>query len=194
MAVKKRRFNQFYLLFVVILISIITMAIYYHSKYLQLLTTNSSYSTYITSNNLIINLPLLIFQIGFNKCGTTSLFRLFQNNNISGLHWYHGYLYKKMFKRYLNHEPVLTDFINNYTYYTYYSDFGTYIYNEIFQTNNEYEAKLFINKPDIGTTWYQILCNDYPEQEYNKFFILNIRNVNYLFLFIFLFVSIYKVR
>lgn len=31
-----------------------------------------------------------IFQIGFNKCGTRSMYQFFRNNNIPSMHWAHG--------------------------------------------------------------------------------------------------------
>jgi hypothetical protein len=50
-----------------------------------------------------------VFQIGFNKCGTRSLYRLFADNSIPSLHWHtdQGKIAKKMLINFLNGEYII---------------------------------------------------------------------------------------
>ena len=44
------------------------------------------------------NNKLLIFQIGFNKCGTRSLYHFFKDNGIPSIHYDGGKIAKSMFQ------------------------------------------------------------------------------------------------
>ena len=127
------------------------------------------------------SLPYLIFQIGFNKCGTTSLLQLFKKNNIKSIHYFHYQLHLKMRKRYINKELILSDF--QPFGYKFYADFSVYIYDEqlelILPLTTFNRTKYMLSKPDLYMTFYNAFYNDYPETDYNLFFILNIRNVNH---------------
>ncbi len=48
-----------------------------------------------------------IFQIGFNRCGTASLSRFFQNNNIKSIHWNRGVLASSIHENYLRGLPLI---------------------------------------------------------------------------------------
>eukprot|EP01083_Nonionella_stella_P267092 902631_1 len=139
-------------------------------------------STNMHTNDSLVstkNKPKLIFQIGFNKCGTTTLFQFFLLNSIPSMHFnwrpksdsqFRGTLSQNMFDQYLQNKPLLERFINDTVFY---ADFGVYI-----QPNQDDDI-LFLNESyQIGAyrTWYKILNEQYPE--YEKLFILNIRNVN----------------
>lgn len=58
-----------------------------------------------------------IFQIGFNKCGTKSLNRLFKNNDIKGLHFEKGELAISIKNRMDKGEDPIADH-KEYTYFT----------------------------------------------------------------------------
>jgi hypothetical protein len=51
-----------------------------------------------------------IFQIGFNRCGTTTLFSFFQRNKISSVHWDGGRLAKCFRQRKQNGEDPFRDY------------------------------------------------------------------------------------
>ena len=48
-----------------------------------------------------------IFQIGFNKCGTRTLFNLFKENGIPSVHYDRGLLATSIYKNYLNNNPLI---------------------------------------------------------------------------------------
>lgn len=112
--------------------------------------------------------PFLIFQIGFNKCGTTSLYEFFNLNQIPGIHW----MVKKkrlaniMFDNYMNNKLVLGKLpIKKFMYF---GDFEVFIKDGYFNFN-------FLNitfKYGAYREWYKILNIEYPNSKY----ILNIRN------------------
>eukprot|EP01084_Bolivina_argentea_P042923 79121_1 len=121
--------------------------------------------------------PFYIFQIGFNKCGVTSLYRFFMDNGIPSIQYrinqsdeYSEMLTDIMFDRYKKSIPILP---YNGTKYMYYGDFGEYILNG----SHDFDI-LYLNDNNINNnnqTWYKILLKQYPR---NSKFILNIRNVN----------------
>ena len=51
-----------------------------------------------------------IFQIGFNKCGTTTIHRYLKRNGISSIHWDHGYLAQRMFENLRHGDKLLTGY------------------------------------------------------------------------------------
>eukprot|EP01084_Bolivina_argentea_P269193 457437_1 len=129
----------------------------------------------------------LIFQIGWNKCGTTSLYHFMQSNNIPSIHntecKFHfdlsnNYLYlnKFMLDNYRNNRSVLP--LECTDYFQFYSDFGTELsghYNTIKQTVLQKQSVLNNNLYNKWIkTWYKIFTAEFPNSKY----ILNIRNVN----------------
>lgn len=53
--------------------------------------------------------PIKIFQIGFNKCGTTTLCDFFNANGIPSLHWDHGKMAISIYMNYVLHQPLISD-------------------------------------------------------------------------------------
>lgn len=92
-----------------------------------------------------------IFQIGFNKCGTTSLHNFFLNNRLKSIHWDNGRLAKKMKLNFDSGLPILT----GYEKYDCFTDMES-------QSDNIF----------IYLTHYKELDRQYPGSK----FILNIRN------------------
>eukprot|EP01084_Bolivina_argentea_P151473 264372_1 len=111
--------------------------------------------------------PLYIFLIGFNKCGTRTLFRFFLKNRIPSIHWTypdHNFNYTLpdiMTNLYLKNESFFSS--NLFNQYMFYSDFGVY--------------PGYPTIHNFTIPWYKILLNKYPSV--NIKFILNIRNVNH---------------
>ena len=120
--------------------------------------------------------PFYIFQIGFNKAGTTSLYQFFIHNNIPSISY-------KINQSNIE-EPQLSD-IMYYQYYNnnksnilpfngtkfmYYGDFGEYLING----SHDFDILCIENNRNC-IPWYKILLNKYPN---NSIFILNIRNIN----------------
>lgn len=100
-----------------------------------------------------------IFQIGFNRCGTTSLYKFFQNsctNNLKCIHWDDGNIAKTIFKNNINGDPPLHE--SKYFLYNFISDMEANIDDKIY-----YFA--FLDS-------YKLLDTYYP----NSKFILNTRN------------------
>ena len=164
-------FNRFIKpLNIFILCSVILFIYYWMDVYIIAINITSNFHLpYIQQIN-----ELLIFQIGFNKCGTTTLADLFEANGIRSMHFTWKLsgrdkdLSKKMFDSHLHNRPILWK-LNS----TYFGDFG------VFATNLQDGDILFLNdnyKVGEYRTWYEILDNQYLE--YTKLYILNIRNVN----------------
>lgn len=102
-----------------------------------------------------------IFQIGFNKCGTASLFVLFQHFTktlIPCVHWDNGKLALSMENNWYKNKPILSDYEN----VTFFSDMECVYY------NNHYANIVEAYK------YYIILDQQYP----NSKFILNTRDIN----------------
>ena len=95
-----------------------------------------------------------IFQIGFNKCGTTSFFKLFKQNGIPSVHYDNGELANTIYNNYINKKPLLD---SKYKKKVFFSDMEN-IYNP---------NKLLY----IARDYYKQLDREYP----NSKFILNIR-------------------
>jgi hypothetical protein len=58
-----------------------------------------------------------IFQIGFNKCGTGNLYKLFKESGYNSVHWYKGKLAKTIKFNYDNNIKIL-DGIDNFIFYS----------------------------------------------------------------------------
>jgi len=95
-----------------------------------------------------------IFQIGFNRCGTTSLYELFKKNGYNSIHWANGELAKTLLNNKNNNLPLLTD-INDYVFY---SDMEFVSSNQIIE----------------GYKMFDLLDKQYPGSK----FILNTRSVD----------------
>jgi hypothetical protein len=101
-----------------------------------------------------------IFQIGFNKCGTTSFYFLFKTIRpiIKSIHWDFGRLAHTIHKNYIKEKPLLS----GYEDYDFYSDMEGTIDEDI-------------NSPMIYAhkEYYKDLDKQYPDSK----FILNTRDV-----------------
>jgi hypothetical protein len=95
-----------------------------------------------------------IFQIGFNRCGTGSLYNFFKENGFNSIHWDKGEIAKKIEFNHKKNSLLLED-IDNYEFY---SDME------------------FVSNYKIIESYkmYEILDKQYP----NSLFILNTRDKN----------------
>jgi cytidyltransferase-like protein len=93
-----------------------------------------------------------IFQIGFNKCGTTSIHQFFLNNNIESIHWEGGKIANEIIKNQSTDNPL-----GSYSKYKVFTDFEN-------PYNNYY--------PNL--THYKLLNEKYPD----SIFILNVRDID----------------
>jgi hypothetical protein len=94
-----------------------------------------------------------IFQIGFNKCGTVSIYHFFTENGLKCVHWDMGMLANTIQKNHKNNEPLLT----GYEKYVVFTDM------------ENVHQNLFTH-----ITYYKELDIQYP----NSKFILNIRPID----------------
>ena len=97
------------------------------------------------------------FQIGFNKCGTRTIFRFFNNNGIPSVHYDGGRIAGSMFRHFNRKEPLID---NRYKGIIYFGDM------EIIHRNGK---PLYVG-PDL----FRYLDREYP----NSKFILNTRDRN----------------
>ena len=97
-----------------------------------------------------------IFQIGFNKSGTGSIYSFFKMNGIKSIHWDDGLLSKKMKENSLGKKPLLT----GYEEYQFFSDME--------HKNDDEEFFYSYQK------FFKDLDNQYPE----SIFILNYRDID----------------
>jgi hypothetical protein len=97
---------------------------------------------------------LLIFQIGFNKCGTRSLYNFFSKNGIPSLHWEKGQIARSMFKNSRQGKKLISSCYRKINFFSDMEDIN----------NNSlcYVAQDLFKK----------LAEQYP----NAYFILNTRN------------------
>ena len=122
-----------------------------------------------------------LFQIGFNKCGTTSLYRFFLDNEVPSVSYKLNQsneaaltLSDIMFDRYNDGLPVLP---YNGTKYVYYGDFGEYVLNgshdlDVLFIDDDDDDE---NESNQNKTWYKVLSSQYAS---SSIFILNVRNIN----------------
>jgi hypothetical protein len=102
-----------------------------------------------------------IFQIGFNKCGTSSLYRLFSEYtepNIRSVHWDYGRLALSMYNNLKKGRPMLFD----YQGFQFFSDMEAFVHDE----KSWKYYYLFKN--------FDIIDTQYP----NSKFILNTRPIS----------------
>ena len=104
--------------------------------------------------SLASRLPIKIFQIGFNKCGTRTIHRYLARNGVRSLHWDAGRLAKRMYANLAEGRELLAGYeeFDAFTDMEYLDEFGT-TYLE-------------------GYKLYPHLAAQYP----NAVFILNTRN------------------
>lgn len=95
-----------------------------------------------------------IFQIGFNRCGTLSLFRFFTSNEVPSVHWMGGNLARRMHKNKRRNQPLLEEISE----YVFYSDMEYVGAKEIIEAYK----------------YYKTLDEQYPDSK----FILNTRDKN----------------
>ncbi|AWF80106.1 hypothetical protein BTJ40_04335 [Microbulbifer sp. A4B17] len=88
-----------------------------------------------------------IFQIGFNKCGTTSLNHFFLRNGYKAVHWDYGNLALKLEENFLHGRPLLSE----YEEYSFFSDMELvsnrclYAFEKFYQElDRQYPGSLFI--------------------------------------------------
>lgn len=103
-----------------------------------------------------------IFQIGFNKCGTSSIHSLFEkytSPKVRSIHWKKGLLAKSMFNNMQMNRQLLSD---EYSEYDVFTDMESiFVEGGQLQIIHMYE-------------YFRILDNQYP----NSKFIFNIRNID----------------
>lgn len=107
------------------------------------------YNAYRNSKN-----KLRVFQIGFNKCGTRSLFHLFKDSGLPSVHYDGGRIANTMFRHHRNKRPLIDIRYRNTVFF---SDMEN-----VFQENPLY----------VSQHLYKKLDKQYP----NSRFILNIRD------------------
>jgi hypothetical protein len=98
--------------------------------------------------------PFKIFQIGFHKCGTTTLAKFFSRNGIASIQNAHGDLALYIYNNYQNNQPLMLHPLRNYTAY-----FDMYYINSNPQI-------------DVGMDFFKELDKQYPGSK----FILNTRD------------------
>ncbi len=96
-----------------------------------------------------------IFAIGFNKCGTRSLFQFFKKNGIPSVHYDGGRIAGSMFRHFNNARPLIDI---RYRKKVFFADMEN-----IYQPGSPLYA---------GQYFYQLLAREYP----NSVFILNTRD------------------
>jgi len=100
-----------------------------------------------------------IFQIGFNRCGTVSLWKYFENQGIKAVHWENGNLARSMYHQHKRGAKLLS----NYPDTVFFSDM---------------ESDMMLEgKPSwlyAHVDYYKVLDMHYPESK----FILNTRNID----------------
>ena len=76
-----------------------------------------------------IDREMNIFQIGFNKCGTSTLHRYLRANGVKSVHWNEGRLAQRMFANLANGDKLLTGYecFEAFTDMEYLSRAGTYL-------------------------------------------------------------------
>jgi len=79
--------------------------------------------------DLPVRLPMKIFQIGFNKCGTSTIHHYLQSNGISSVHWDRGRLAQRMFANLADGLDLLAGYeqFDAFTDMEYLDDAGTYL-------------------------------------------------------------------
>ena len=118
-----------------------------------------------------------IFQIGFNRCGTTTLIRFFQANGLKSLHWGRGSIAAGIEAAYLEGKPLLS-----------YTD-GYFVYGDMEFVEVESESKKILKKKPFRRLYKNLSKNKFiPIYAFERFreldkqypgsrFILNTRNV-----------------
>jgi hypothetical protein len=96
-----------------------------------------------------------LFVIGYNKTGTTSVHRLFQQNGLMSVHWDEGKLTKIMLENVMNDRPV---------FHGYHHKFD--VMSDMFFRNKGFFFE--------GVTLYKQMDHDYP----NAYFLYNTRDID----------------
>lgn len=111
---------------------------------------NNIFSRNNTKNK---NKKLIVF-IGFNKTGTTSIHRLFQESGFNSVHWDEGKLTKKMLSNVINGKPTLSGYDDKFDVFSdlvYRTESFWFEGNSLFkQIDSDYENVKFVyNTRDI---------------------------------------------
>lgn len=105
------------------------------------------------AKRVIIN-PVRVFQIGFSKCGTTTIAEFFKANGVPAVHQDHGYLPKDIYENYRNSLALIPSRYEKYLVFT----------------DMEFMGQL--PQINIGVLLFKELDKQYPGSK----FILNTRN------------------
>jgi hypothetical protein len=104
-----------------------------------------------------------IFVIGFNKTGTTSIHKLFENNGFSSIHWDGGRLAKNMLQNGINYRPIFHGYDQQYTVYSdmiYRTDKFWFEGNSLFkEMHTDYPNALFLYNTRDCNSWLQSRLN-----------------------------------
>lgn len=119
-----------------------------------------------------------IFQIGFNRCGTTSIAKFFKENGYSAAHWEKGTLAVGMELARLEEQPLLT-YCKEFDIYTDLEKVNMWRLPELkwrYPIFRKYLKKvdedMSVKPPIYAYKYYQFLEEQYPESK----FILNTRD------------------
>ncbi len=105
-----------------------------------------------------------IWAIGFNKCGTTTMFRFFQKNNVPSVHYgRQGTLATSIYDNHLNGKPLLSDEYSQYRAFfdmeNIYANPPIYITQGLFkELDMEYPGSKFILNTRNKSDWITSRC------------------------------------
>ncbi|QIA64446.1 hypothetical protein GT360_13520 [Vibrio astriarenae] len=104
-----------------------------------------------------------VFQIGFNKCGTTSIGHFFERNGLKAVHWGAGHLARVMKANYLLGNKLLEG-IEDYDFYSdlefVNDDQFIYAFKDYFKLlDQQYPGSKFILNTRSVTKWIQSRIN-----------------------------------
>ena len=176
MVTKNKSGNQVIITFFVTFFLMVGLAMYLLPINLLGITSMTEYNKRIASQNETDD-KYLIFQIGFNKAGTTSLYQFFKQNGIASIHFsppkqeHTQTLSHIMFEQYINNKTILSHQL--LCPYQYFGDFDVYIHNE----EHGFHIKFLNDSYQFGKYkhWFQVLNDEYPKSLY----ILNIRPIKH---------------
>lgn len=118
-----------------------------------------------------------IFQIGFNRCGTTSLYEFFRKNSIKSVHWERGRLARTIEKNFENGDLLLRGIEE----FVFYSDLEWVSCKEILESykkfellDQQYSNSLFILNTRNKENWLASrFKSSYYVERYCTFFKIN---------------------
>lgn len=118
-----------------------------------------------------------IFQIGFNRCGTTTIHRFFEDNGLRSIHWARGSIAAGIEAARIEEKPLL-HYVDGYQVYCDMEFMredhaGKYISKRPFIKLYENAKKTRIEKPIYAFEYFRELDQQYPGSR----FILNTRDI-----------------